>query len=252
MAVLPPFFSLLHAICFSHRLSLSSRQMDCWSFLPLFSLPLRASLGCSCIFLIGHHDRDSTPIPILLRSGDAIIMSGYSRLCYHGMCKEEYRSISFALCFSSFHSALFHFSPSLNPPFQFQYSFSLGFANILLILFTALSFHLVSYLIFSLGKAIIPLFFFLSYFGSQGVPRIFSDSCPAYLCECSDEQWLDSITELSSVARQEGCSFSPSPSSIGFSIPFIDSKGTVESLSAEEVWSLPPSNLIVGFFLLSF
>lgn len=45
------------------------------------------SLGLSAIFLIGGHSLDEKPTAILLRSGDAIIMSRESRLCYHGIPK---------------------------------------------------------------------------------------------------------------------------------------------------------------------
>lgn len=41
----------------------------------------------SAIFLIGGHSLDDEPIAILLRSGDTIIMSRESRLCYHGVPK---------------------------------------------------------------------------------------------------------------------------------------------------------------------
>jgi len=43
------------------------------------------SLGRSAIFLIGTRYKTETPIPILVRSGDAIVMSGESRYCYHGV-----------------------------------------------------------------------------------------------------------------------------------------------------------------------
>ena len=42
-------------------------------------------LGCAAIFLIGGPTRDTEPIPILLRSGDVLIMSGPCRRAYHGM-----------------------------------------------------------------------------------------------------------------------------------------------------------------------
>lgn len=48
---------------------------------PIVSL----SLGCSAIFLIGGRDRRTRPVPVLLRSGDAVVMSGESRYCYHGV-----------------------------------------------------------------------------------------------------------------------------------------------------------------------
>ena len=41
-------------------------------------------LGCAAIFLIGGPTRDTEPIPILLRSGDLLIMSGPCRRAYHG------------------------------------------------------------------------------------------------------------------------------------------------------------------------
>lgn len=46
-----------------------------------------SSFGLSAIFLIGGHSLNEKPIAILLRSGDTIIMSGESRLCYHGVPK---------------------------------------------------------------------------------------------------------------------------------------------------------------------
>ena len=48
---------------------------------PIVSL----SLGCDCIFLIGGRSKADPPIPILLRGGDAVVMSGQSRYCYHGV-----------------------------------------------------------------------------------------------------------------------------------------------------------------------
>ena len=43
------------------------------------------SLGCSGIFLLGGRSKDIAPVPILLRSGDVVVMSGESRYCYHGV-----------------------------------------------------------------------------------------------------------------------------------------------------------------------
>jgi alkylated DNA repair protein alkB family protein 1 len=43
------------------------------------------SLGCPCIFLLGGTDRDVTPTAVLMRSGDAVVLSGASRSCYHGL-----------------------------------------------------------------------------------------------------------------------------------------------------------------------
>ena len=48
---------------------------------PLVSL----SIGCAAIFLMGGGTRDVPPLPLLLRSGDAVIMSGPARSCYHGV-----------------------------------------------------------------------------------------------------------------------------------------------------------------------
>lgn len=45
------------------------------------------SFGLSAIFLIGGRSLDDKPTAILLRSGDIIIMSNESRLCYHGVPK---------------------------------------------------------------------------------------------------------------------------------------------------------------------
>ena len=42
-------------------------------------------LGNAAIFLIGGNTRDEEPIPILLRSGDVVIMSGACRRSYHGV-----------------------------------------------------------------------------------------------------------------------------------------------------------------------
>eukprot|EP01038_Epipyxis_sp_PR26KG_P016249 gene16249-22128_t len=50
---------------------------------PIVSL----SIGCSALFLIGSRDKSIKPTPILLRSGDVIIMSGESRFCYHGVAQ---------------------------------------------------------------------------------------------------------------------------------------------------------------------
>jgi len=43
------------------------------------------SLGCDAIFLVGGHTKSVEPIPILLKSGDVVIMSGESRSVYHGV-----------------------------------------------------------------------------------------------------------------------------------------------------------------------
>ena len=43
------------------------------------------SIGCSAIFLLGGRDKSIRPTPLLLRSGDVVIMSGESRYAYHGV-----------------------------------------------------------------------------------------------------------------------------------------------------------------------
>ncbi len=48
---------------------------------PVVSL----SLGPPCIFLLGGHSKDEPPAPVLLRSGDVLILGGKSRLKYHGV-----------------------------------------------------------------------------------------------------------------------------------------------------------------------
>jgi hypothetical protein len=48
---------------------------------PIVSL----SLGCPAIFLLGGRSRTVKPTPILVRSGDVVIMSGESRFSYHGV-----------------------------------------------------------------------------------------------------------------------------------------------------------------------
>ncbi|KAL0476255.1 alkB [Acrasis kona] len=45
------------------------------------------SFGCDAIFLLGGETRAIEPIPLLLRSGDVMIMGGRSRYCYHGIAR---------------------------------------------------------------------------------------------------------------------------------------------------------------------
>lgn len=47
---------------------------------PLVSI----SLGCSGVFLVGGDSLDEAPLPVLLRPGTVVIMSGRARLAYHG------------------------------------------------------------------------------------------------------------------------------------------------------------------------
>jgi alkylated DNA repair protein alkB family protein 1 len=42
------------------------------------------SFGSSAIFLIGDQTKETEPIPILIQSGDVVIMSGKSRTFVHG------------------------------------------------------------------------------------------------------------------------------------------------------------------------
>lgn len=51
------------------------------SFVAIFSF------GQSAIFLIGGPTKSHAPVPLLIRSGDIVIMSGESRLAYHGIPK---------------------------------------------------------------------------------------------------------------------------------------------------------------------
>jgi hypothetical protein len=37
------------------------------------------------VFLLGGRTKDIPPVPILVRSGDVVVMSGESRYCYHGV-----------------------------------------------------------------------------------------------------------------------------------------------------------------------
>lgn len=46
---------------------------------------LSVSLGSSCVFLVGGTDREDPVTPIILRSGDVSILSGPSRLFFHGV-----------------------------------------------------------------------------------------------------------------------------------------------------------------------
>ena len=54
--------------------------------MALFVLTIgRYSVGSAAIFLFGGTTRDEEPVPILLRSGDVVIMSGPEcRRAYHG------------------------------------------------------------------------------------------------------------------------------------------------------------------------
>jgi alkylated DNA repair protein alkB family protein 1 len=46
---------------------------------------LSVSLGCTAVFLLGGASRDAPPVPLILRSGDVVLLSGASRLAVHGV-----------------------------------------------------------------------------------------------------------------------------------------------------------------------
>ncbi|KAI8374360.1 uncharacterized protein BYT42DRAFT_606289 [Radiomyces spectabilis] len=48
---------------------------------PLVSI----SFGHACIYLIGGPTKDTAPVPLCLRSGDVVVMTGPSRKAYHGV-----------------------------------------------------------------------------------------------------------------------------------------------------------------------
>lgn len=77
-------------------------QSEVDSVRPLVSI----SLGESAIFLVGGKTRETTPIPILLRSGDVVIMSGPSRRVFHGVPRIIEREHSPALKPPPDHAAL--------------------------------------------------------------------------------------------------------------------------------------------------
>ena len=56
------------------------------------------SLGCSAVFLLGGLDKSQAPIPILLHSGDAVVMGGAHRLAVHGKSSACYDSGATASC----------------------------------------------------------------------------------------------------------------------------------------------------------
>ena len=63
--------------------SLSSLSVTVYLILPQYH---SSRLGNAAVFLIGGLTRDIEPIPLLLRSGDVIIMSGPAcRRAYHGV-----------------------------------------------------------------------------------------------------------------------------------------------------------------------
>eukprot|EP00216_Chloropicon_sp_CCMP2111_P000993 CAMPEP_0198246660 /NCGR_PEP_ID=MMETSP1446-20131203/46086_1 /TAXON_ID=1461542 ORGANISM="Unidentified sp, Strain CCMP2111" /NCGR_SAMPLE_ID=MMETSP1446 /ASSEMBLY_ACC=CAM_ASM_001112 /LENGTH=368 /DNA_ID=CAMNT_0043930983 /DNA_START=270 /DNA_END=1376 /DNA_ORIENTATION=- len=43
------------------------------------------SIGCDAIFLLGYETKEGAPTPMLLRSGDTVVLAGPARRCYHGI-----------------------------------------------------------------------------------------------------------------------------------------------------------------------
>ena len=43
------------------------------------------SLGCTAVFLVGGSDKGETPSAVVLRSGDAVVLSGPARLAFHAV-----------------------------------------------------------------------------------------------------------------------------------------------------------------------
>ncbi|GMH62482.1 hypothetical protein TrLO_g2969 [Triparma laevis f. longispina] len=81
-----PFNPQASIVNFYNSKSLMGGHQDDLEFTfdkPVISL----SMGLPAIFLLGGNTKDETPTPILVRSGDVMIMSGDSRLRFHGMCK---------------------------------------------------------------------------------------------------------------------------------------------------------------------
>lgn len=68
---------------YQYRDSLTAHvdQSEVDTIRPLVSI----SLGESAIFLAGGKTRDQAPVSLLLKSGDALIMSGQSRRIFHGV-----------------------------------------------------------------------------------------------------------------------------------------------------------------------
>lgn len=45
------------------------------------------SVGCACVFLLGGRDAGDDPLPVLLHSGDILVISGPSRTAFHGVAR---------------------------------------------------------------------------------------------------------------------------------------------------------------------
>ena len=63
---------------------------------PIVSL----SLGCDAVFLIGGATKDVVPTAVWLHSGDAVVLAGAARQCYHGVPRAVPCRTSFDCCVS--------------------------------------------------------------------------------------------------------------------------------------------------------
>jgi hypothetical protein len=53
-----------------------------------FAFPVvSVSFGCAAVYLLGGVTKDEEPTPVLIRSGDVVVLSGDSRLAYHGVAR---------------------------------------------------------------------------------------------------------------------------------------------------------------------
>lgn len=59
------------------------------------------SLGCDAVFLIGGATKDVVPTAVWLHSGDAVVLSGAARQCYHGVPRVVPCQTSFDCCMHS-------------------------------------------------------------------------------------------------------------------------------------------------------
>ena len=75
------------AICNFYALNstMAAHQDDCEQ---TFDHPvLSVSFGCTAVFLLGGMDREEEPVPMWIRSGDAIVLGGSTRLAFHAMAR---------------------------------------------------------------------------------------------------------------------------------------------------------------------
>ena len=77
---------------------------------PIVSL----SLGCDAVFLIGGVTRDVVPTAVWLHSGDAVVLSGAARQCYHGVPRVVPCQTSFDCCMDSVSAAGAQDMPALH------------------------------------------------------------------------------------------------------------------------------------------